>query len=52
MLEWREKYGDQVTAGTATGWRRATMLANRDPLTIEMLNRIKSFLHDTKEIKQ
>jgi len=43
MIEWREKYGDEVTAGTATGWRRASMLANREPLTIEMLNRIKSF---------
>ena len=43
MLEWREKYGDEVRAGTPTGWRRASMLANREPLTIEMLNRIKSF---------
>ena len=43
MLEWREKYGDEVRAGTPTGWRRASMLANRAPLTIEMLNRIKSF---------
>ena len=43
MIEWREKYGDEVQAGTATGWRRASMLANREPLTIEMLNRIKSF---------
>jgi len=43
MIEWREKYGDEVRAGTATGWRRASMLANREPLTIEMLNRIKSF---------
>ena len=43
MLEWREKYGDDVRAGTPTGWRRASMLANREPLTIEMLNRIKSF---------
>lgn len=43
MIEWREKYGDEVQAGTPTGWRRASMLANREPLTIEMLNRIKSF---------
>jgi len=43
MIEWREKYGSQVQAGTATGWRRASMLANRAPLDIEMLNRIKSF---------
>lgn len=43
MINWREKYKDEVEAGTPTGWRRATMLANRDPLTIEMLNRIKSF---------
>jgi HK97 family phage portal protein len=43
MLEWREKYGDEVRAGTPTGWRRASMLANREPLTVEMLNRIKSF---------
>lgn len=43
MLEWREKYGDEVRAGTPTGWRRASMLANREPLTVEILNRIKSF---------
>ena len=43
MIEWREKYGSEVQAGTATGWRRASMLANRAPLDIEMLNRIKSF---------
>jgi HK97 family phage portal protein len=43
MIEWREKYGDEVRAGTPTGWRRASMLANREPLTVEMLNRIKSF---------
>ena len=43
MIEWREKYGDEVTAGTMTGWRRARMIANREPLTIEMLNRVKSF---------
>ena len=43
MIEWREKYGDEVQAGTPTGWRRASMLANREPLTVEMLNRIKSF---------
>jgi len=43
MIEWREKYGDEVRAGTPTGWRRASMLANRAPLNIDMLNRIKSF---------
>jgi hypothetical protein len=43
MIEWREKYGDEVQAGTMTGWRRARMIANREPLTIEMLNRVKSF---------
>ena len=43
MIEWREKYGSEVRAGTPTGWRRASMLANRDPLTIDMLNRMKSF---------
>jgi HK97 family phage portal protein len=43
MIEWREKYGDEVTAGTPTGWRRASMLANRDPLNVDMLKRINSF---------
>ena len=43
MALFGEKYGDEVQAGTATGWRRASMLANREPMTIEMLNRIKSF---------
>ncbi len=43
MIEWREKYGSEVRAGTPTGWRRASMLASRAPLTIDMLNRMKSF---------
>ena len=48
MIEWREKYGSEVRAGTPTGWRRASMLASRAPLTIDMLNRMKSFFarHD------
>ena len=43
MLDWREKYGDEVTAGTPTGWRRARMISERAPLNVDMLRRINSF---------
>ena len=52
MIEWREKYGDEVQAGTPTGWRRANMIANRDPLNVDMLKRINSFFarHEGNEV--
>jgi HK97 family phage portal protein len=45
MLEWREKYGrDEVTAGTPTGWQRASQLANREAISLSTVKRVNSFL--------
>ena len=45
MLEWREKYGrDVVRGGTEVGWKRANQLANREPLSLDTVKRINSFL--------
>lgn len=45
MLEWREKYGrDVVKGGTEVGWKRANQLANREPLSLDTVKRINSFL--------
>lgn len=44
MIEWREKYGrDVVTAGTEVGWRRANQLANREPLSLDVVSRMAQF---------
>ena len=45
MLEWREKYGrDIVQGGTRVGWERANQLASREPLSLDTIKRINSFL--------
>ena len=45
MLEWREKYGrDVVKGGTKVGWKRANQLANREPISLDTVKRINSFL--------
>lgn len=50
MLEWREKYGrDVVDAGTPTGWQRANQLANREPISLDTVKRINSFLARHKD---
>ena len=44
MIEWREKYGrDVVRGGTEVGWRRASMLANREPLSLDVVSRMAQF---------
>lgn len=44
MIEWREKYGrDVVRGGTEVGWRRASMLANREPLSLDVVKRMAQF---------
>ena len=44
MIEWREKYGrDVVTAGTEVGWRRASQLANRDNISLDVVKRMAQF---------
>ena len=44
MIEWRDKYGrDVVTAGTEVGWRRASQLANRDNISLDVVKRMAQF---------
>ena len=44
MLEWREKYGrDEVKGGTEIGWRRASTLAARNPISIDVISRMAQF---------
>jgi hypothetical protein len=42
-IEWREKYPDQVKAGTAVGWTRAHQLAKGEKLSIDTIKRMKAF---------
>lgn len=42
-IEWKEKYGDQVKAGTAVGWKRAHQLANRQKISLDTIKRMKAF---------
>lgn len=44
MIEWREKYGDDVKGGTSIGWSRAADLAARRPLSLSVVKRVHSFL--------
>ena len=44
MIEWRDKYGrDVVTAGTEVGWRRASQLANRESISLDVVKRMAQF---------
>lgn len=44
MIEWREKYGrDVVKGGTEIGWRRASMLAARNPISVDVISRMAQF---------
>lgn len=42
-LEWREKYPNEVKAGTRIGWTRANQLANRQPISEETIGRMAAF---------
>lgn len=47
-LDWKEKYGDEVDAGTPVGWKRANQLAKGEKLSIDTIKRMKAFFdrHD------
>jgi hypothetical protein len=42
-IKWKEDHGKEVKGGTGVGWARAGQLANREPLSLKTLKRIKSF---------
>ena len=43
MIEWKEKYGDEVKGGTAVGWTRASQLASRETLSRDTVARMAKF---------
>ena len=50
-LRWKEKYGDEVKAGTAIGWIRANQLANRESLSYSTIARMAAFNRHRKNSK-
>ena len=42
-LDYREKYGDEVKAGTRVGWTRANQLAKRENVSLDIIKRMHSF---------
>jgi hypothetical protein len=47
-IDWKEKYGDEVDAGTQVGWTRAGQLARGENLSLDIVKRMYSFFsrHD------
>lgn len=50
-IEWKDKYGDEVTAMTQTGWVRARQLANGDELSLDIVKRMAAFNRHRKNSK-
>jgi hypothetical protein len=49
MLGWIDKYGrDVVTAGTNVGLARAQQLSSREPISLDVLKRTRSYLERAK----
>jgi hypothetical protein len=42
-LDYRDKYGDEVKAGTRVGWTRANQLAKRENVSFDTIKRMNSF---------
>jgi hypothetical protein len=42
-LDYRDKYGDEVKAGTQVGWTRANQLAKGEPVSLDTIRRMVSF---------
>lgn len=43
VLDWREKYGDDVVGMTAVGWRRARQLATDEYISYDIVARMSAF---------
>lgn len=50
-IKWKEKYPDEVKAMTRTGWVRARQLADRDPLSYDIVKRMYKFKRHKKNAK-
>lgn len=42
-LDFKDKYGDEVNAGTQVGWIRANQLAKKEKVSLDTIERMKSF---------
>jgi HK97 family phage portal protein len=43
MLDWKEKYPDEIRGGTEVGWTRARQLADRDAISRDIVSRMAQF---------
>jgi hypothetical protein len=43
VLEWREKYGDEVKGMTSVGWIRANQLASGEQISLDIVKRMARF---------
>ena len=43
VLEWRDKYGDEVNGMTQVGWTRANQLCNKENISRETIGRMAAF---------
>ena len=48
VLEWREKYGDEVKGMTRVGWTRANQLAKGENISRDTIARMASFMRHKK----
>jgi len=51
VLEWKEKYGDEVKGMTQVGWERANQLANNENLSLDTVQRMAAFARHKKNSK-
>lgn len=42
-IKWKEEHGDEVKGMTQVGWTRAHQLANREPISFEIVKKMSSF---------
>lgn len=48
VLKWRDEHGDEVKGMTATGWRRANQLANKENISRDTIARMSAFKRHEK----
>ena len=49
--DWKDQHGDEVKAGTDVGWKRASQLANKEPISFDTVKRISAFNRHRKNAK-
>ena len=51
VKEWKDKYGDEVTAMTPTGWARTNQLSKGEAISTETVQRMANFIRHKKNSK-